>query len=225
MEEVEKLLTMGCIQEVYYPKWLINVIMVKKSNGKWKMCMDFIDLNKACPKDNFPLPRIDQLIDSTAGHELLTFMDAFSSLKGIGVIVTSLEKDVLKYGVQLQFPVTNNEAEYEVILTNLRIAKALGVKNLKLKTNSKLVIGQITNKYEALEERMKRYLKLINQLVDYFDDVKFEQIPWETNLAIGEAAKLASSEDALKKHRLYMEIQTIPSIERLQAFPFQQSCT
>ena len=50
MEEVEKLLTAGFILEVYYPKWLANVIMVKKSNGKWRMCVDFMDLNNACPK-------------------------------------------------------------------------------------------------------------------------------------------------------------------------------
>lgn len=61
-----------------YPEWLANVVLVKKSNGKWRMCVDFTDLNKACPKDNFPLPRIDLLVDSTAGHELLSFMDAFS---------------------------------------------------------------------------------------------------------------------------------------------------
>ena len=77
MEEVEKLLTAGFIREVYYPKWLVNVVMVKKSSGKWRMCVDFIDLNNACPKDSFPLPRIDQLVDSTIGHKLLTFMDAF----------------------------------------------------------------------------------------------------------------------------------------------------
>ena len=77
MEEVEKLLNARFIEDVYYPKWLTNVVMVKKSNGKWKMCVDFTDLNKACPKDSFPLPRIDQLVNSTAGHELLTFMDAF----------------------------------------------------------------------------------------------------------------------------------------------------
>ena len=77
MEEVEKLLAVGFIREVYYPEWLANVVMVKKSNGKWKMCVDFTDLNNACTKDSFPLPRIDQLVDSTAGHELLTFMDAF----------------------------------------------------------------------------------------------------------------------------------------------------
>ena len=57
--------------------------MVKKANGKWRMCVDFTDLNKACPKDTFPLPRIDQLVDSTAGHRLLTFMDAFSGYNQI----------------------------------------------------------------------------------------------------------------------------------------------
>ena len=81
--EVEKLLTAGFIREVYYPDWLANVVMVKKSNGKWRMCVDFTDLNKACPKDSFPLPRIDQLVDSTARHKLLTFMDAFSGYNQI----------------------------------------------------------------------------------------------------------------------------------------------
>ena len=76
-EEVEKLLEVDFIREVFYPDWLANVVMVKKSNGKWRMCVDFTDLNKACPKDSFPLPRIDQLVDSTAGHKLLSFMDTF----------------------------------------------------------------------------------------------------------------------------------------------------
>lgn len=78
MEEVEKLLTTRFIREVYYPEWLSNVIMVKKSNRKWHMCIDFTDLKCACPKDSFPLPKIDQLVDSTVGHELLNFMDTFS---------------------------------------------------------------------------------------------------------------------------------------------------
>ena len=78
MEEVDKLLFADFIREVYYPEWLANVVMLKKSNGKWRVCVDFTDLNKACLKDSFPLPRIDQLVDSTVGHELLSFMDAFS---------------------------------------------------------------------------------------------------------------------------------------------------
>ena len=77
-DEVQKLIVAKFIREVYYPDWLANVVMVKKANGKWRMCVDFTDLNKACPKDSYPLPRIDQLVDSTAGHKLLSFMDAFS---------------------------------------------------------------------------------------------------------------------------------------------------
>jgi len=59
-EEVDKLLIAGFIQEVHYPEWVANVVLVKKPTGKWRMCVDFIDLNKACPKDSFPLPSIDQ---------------------------------------------------------------------------------------------------------------------------------------------------------------------
>nr|MCH9869552.1 reverse transcriptase family protein [Serratia marcescens] len=76
--EVEKLLNAGFIREVSYPEWLANVVMVKKSNGKWRMCVDFTDLNKACPKDCYPLPNIDLMVDSTAGHALLSFVDAYS---------------------------------------------------------------------------------------------------------------------------------------------------
>ena len=82
-EEVEKLLEADFIREVFYPDWLANVVMVKKSNGKWRMCVDFTDLIKACPKDSFPLPRIDQLVDSTTRHKLLSFMDAFSGYNQI----------------------------------------------------------------------------------------------------------------------------------------------
>ena len=83
MNEVNKLLAANFIKEVYYLEWLSNVIMVKKANGKWRMCVDFMNLNNACSKDNFPLPRIDQLVDSTAGHKLLTFTDAFSEYNQI----------------------------------------------------------------------------------------------------------------------------------------------
>ena len=94
MEEVEKLLTAGFIREVYYPEWLANVVIVKKSNGKWRMCVDFTDLNNACPNDSFPFPRIDQLVDSTTGHELLTYMDAFSSYNEILMKKEDQEKTV-----------------------------------------------------------------------------------------------------------------------------------
>ena len=64
--------------EVYHLDWLANPILVKKKNGKWRMCVDYTDLNKACPKDPFGLPRIDQVVDSTAGSKLLCFLGAYS---------------------------------------------------------------------------------------------------------------------------------------------------
>ena len=78
-EEVEKLLETCFLREVFYLDWLANVVMVKKNNGKWRICVDFTVLNNACPKDSFPLPRTDQLVDSLTGHKLLSFMDVFSS--------------------------------------------------------------------------------------------------------------------------------------------------
>ncbi|KAK0600343.1 hypothetical protein LWI29_013963 [Acer saccharum] len=82
-EEVSKLLAAGSIREVKYPEWVTNVVLVKKKNNQWRMCVDFTDLNKACPKDSFPLPRIDQLVDATARHETLSFMDAYSGYNQI----------------------------------------------------------------------------------------------------------------------------------------------
>ena len=68
----------GHIREIQYPEWLANVVLVKKANGKWRMCVDFTDLNKACPKDSYPPPSIDTLVDSASGSKVLSFLDAFS---------------------------------------------------------------------------------------------------------------------------------------------------
>jgi hypothetical protein len=76
--EVKRLLSAGVIREVKYLEWLANTVMVKKANGKWRMCIDFTYLNKACPKDEFPLPRIDSLIDAAASSELMSLLDCYS---------------------------------------------------------------------------------------------------------------------------------------------------
>ena len=77
-EELAKLLEAGFIREIKHPDWLANLVMVPKKDKSWRLCVDFKDLNKACPKDPFPLPRIDQIIDATAGHDSLCFLDAYS---------------------------------------------------------------------------------------------------------------------------------------------------
>ena len=91
-EEVGKLLQAGAIKEVEYPEWLANVVLIKKANGKWRLYIDFTNLNRAFPKDSFPLPRIDLIVDATAGHELLSFMDAFSGYNQISMDPDDQEK-------------------------------------------------------------------------------------------------------------------------------------
>jgi hypothetical protein len=76
--EVHRLLEANFIKPIAYPTWLANVVMVQKKSGKWRMCIDFTSLNKACPKDNFPLPRIDKIVDSAAGCEVMSLLDCFS---------------------------------------------------------------------------------------------------------------------------------------------------
>ena len=77
-DEVTKLIEANLIHEVYYSKWLTNVVHIKKSNEKWTMCIDYTNLNRAYPKDSYPLSSIDQLMDATSGFQLMSFMDAFS---------------------------------------------------------------------------------------------------------------------------------------------------
>ena len=77
IEEVTRLKKAGAIKEVFYPEWLANSVVVRKKSGKWRVCVDFTDLNKACSKDSFPMPRIDRLVDSIVGHPRMSFLDAF----------------------------------------------------------------------------------------------------------------------------------------------------
>ena len=77
-EEIRKLEAAGLVRGVLHPTWLANPVVVCKANGKWRLCIDYTDINKACPKDPFPLPRIDQIVDSMVGCDLLSFLDAYS---------------------------------------------------------------------------------------------------------------------------------------------------
>ena len=81
--KVYKLLKADFIWEANYPNWIANAVLVKKANRDWQVCVDFKDLNKACPKNNFPLHVIDQLVDTIVGHKLLNFMNAYSGYNQI----------------------------------------------------------------------------------------------------------------------------------------------
>ena len=90
--EVDNLLKAGFIREVKYPEWLANVVVVPKKGGKWRVCVDYADLHDACPKDSFPLPRIDHIVNASTGHGMLSFLDAFSGYHQIPMYPPNAEK-------------------------------------------------------------------------------------------------------------------------------------
>ena len=81
--EDQRLLDAKVIRKVKFPTWLSNTVPVKKKNGKWRMCIDFTDLNKACPKDDFPLPRIDKIVDDAANSQLMSLLYCFLGYRQI----------------------------------------------------------------------------------------------------------------------------------------------
>ena len=91
-DKVTKLKQAGAIKEVFYPEWLANTVVVKKKTGKWCVCVDFTDLNKAYPKDPFPMLRINQLVDATVGHPRMSFVDAFQGYHQIPLALDDQEK-------------------------------------------------------------------------------------------------------------------------------------
>src|SRR4051812_12664308 len=118
-EEIAKLQAAGFIMEVFYPEWLANPVLVMKKNDTWRMCIDYTCLNKACPKDLFALPRIDQVIDSTAGCELLSFLDATASYHQIKLAVEDQIKTafISPFGaycyITMPFGLKNGGATYQ----------------------------------------------------------------------------------------------------------------
>ena len=97
-EDPDQLISVEHLPEVEYPDRLANVVLIKKENDNWRPYTNFIDINRACPKNSFPLPRIDLIVDTTAGHELLSFMDAFSGYNQIRMDPNDQEKTSVVIG-------------------------------------------------------------------------------------------------------------------------------
>ena len=163
-EEVGKLLQAGAIRGVEYPEWLANVILVKKANGKWRLCIDFIDINRACPKDSFPLPWIDLIVDATAGHELLSFMDAFSGYNQISMDPVNQEKTSFITGQGtycyrvMPFGLKNAGATYQMLVTRM-FQKQIGttmkvyIDDMLVKsTAAELHIAHLSEAFQILRE-------------------------------------------------------------------------
>ncbi|RVX18157.1 Transposon Ty3-I Gag-Pol polyprotein [Vitis vinifera] len=123
--EIDKLPESGFIREVAYPDWLANVVVVPKKEGKWRVCVDYTNLNNACPKDSFPLPRIDQIVDYTSGQGMLSFLDAFAGYHQIPMSSDDEEKtafitphDLYCYKV-MPFGLKNAGTTYQRLMTKI----------------------------------------------------------------------------------------------------------
>jgi hypothetical protein len=118
--ELARLVSTGFIREVLHPEWLANpVLVLKKNKVDWRMCVDYTDLNKHCPKDPFGLPRIGQVVDSTAGCSVLSFLDCYSGYHQISLAKEDEEKTsfITPFGAfcntSMSFGLKNARATYQ----------------------------------------------------------------------------------------------------------------
>ena len=117
------MLAAGFIKPIQHPRWLSNIVPVKKKNSQIRCCVDFRNLNKACPKDEFPLPNIDLLIDSAAGSSMFSFMDGFSGYNQIKIAPKDAEKTAFRtpmgnfYYIVMPFGLKNAGATYQRAMT------------------------------------------------------------------------------------------------------------
>ena len=118
VKEVQKLLAAGFIKPIQHPHWLSNIVLVKKKNGQIRCCVDFRNLNKACPKEEFLLPNMDLLVDSATGSAMFSFMDGFSGYNQIIMAPKDAEKTTFRtpmsnfYYIVLPFGLKNAGATY-----------------------------------------------------------------------------------------------------------------
>ncbi|KAL2457009.1 Uncharacterized protein Adt_46516 [Abeliophyllum distichum] len=162
----------GSSEKPFTPQWVSNLALVRKSTKRWRVCIDFSDLNQACPKDSFPLPRIDQLVDATAGHKLLSFMDAYSGYNQIPMFAgnedhTSFITDLGLYCYRMMpFDLKNAGATYQRLVNRMFVGQIgnnmeVYVDDMLVKSvNAKDHIGHLRGMFEVL----RKYQMKLNPL-------------------------------------------------------------
>ena len=150
-DEVVKFKHAGAIKEVFYPEWLANTVVVKKKSGKWRVCVDFTDLNKACLKDPFPIPQIDQLVDAIVGHPRMSFLDVFQGYHQIPLALEDQEKTAFvtstgnyHYKV-MPFSLKNAGSTYQRMMTRM-FELQLG-KNFEIYVDDMVVKSKVVSEH------------------------------------------------------------------------------
>ena len=169
-DKVTKLKQVGAIKEVFYLEWLANTVVVKKKNGKWRVCVDFTDLNKTCPKDPFPMPRIDQLVDATVGHPRMRFLDVFQGYHQILLALDDQEKitfvtPIGNYHYKVMpFDLKNARSTYQRMMTKI-FEPQLG-KNIKVYIDDMVVKSKVVSKHvgdlENIFEILRKHKLCLN---------------------------------------------------------------
>ena len=146
-----KLKRAGAIKEVFYPEWLANTVVVKKTSEKWRVSMDFTNLNKACPKDPFPMPQINQLVDATASHPRMSFLDAFQGYHQILLALEDQEKTAFVMPIRnyhynvMSFGLKNARSTYQRMMTRM-FEPQLG-KNIKIYVDDMVVKSKVVSEH------------------------------------------------------------------------------
>ena len=217
VEEVRKLQEASFIKEVYYPDWLTNVVMVKKASGNWRMCVEFTDLNKACSKDSYPLLRVDILVDSTAQHQLLNFMDVFSGYNQIRMHEDNQEKTSfvtsqgLFYYKVMPFGLKNEGAMYQRLM-NKMFAQQIG-RTVQVYVDDMLV------KSQREEDHLKDLRETFNTLRSY--NMKFNPRKCAFGVTTGKFLGFMVSQKGIKanpdKIRAIMEMAPPRNVKEVQS--------
>ena len=157
-----RLKQVGAIKEVFYLEWLANIVLVKKKSGKWRVCVDFTDLNKTYPKDPFPMPKIDQLVDAIIGHPQMSFLDAFQGYHQIPLALDEQEKTAFvtpignyHYKV-MSFGLKNARSTYQRMMTRMF--------ELQLRKDIKIYIDDMVVKSKMVSEHLED-LRVIFQIL------------------------------------------------------------
>jgi len=163
-----KLKQAGAIKEVFYLEWIDNTVVVKKKSGKWRVCVGFTNLNKTYPKDPFPIPQIDQLVDATVGHPRMSFLDAFQGYHQIPLALGDQEKTFFitptgnyHYKV-MSFGLKNTGSTYQKMMTRMfepQLGKNIEVYIDDMVVKSKVVsehVGDLRDIFEILRRHKLR---------------------------------------------------------------------
>ncbi|KAL8134680.1 hypothetical protein AgCh_009635 [Apium graveolens] len=208
--------------EVLTNQPLGNIIHSPKASGrliKWAIELGEFDLKSRGQEDTIPQDKgVDnggkEKDDKEKEYWVLYFDRASkTNSRGAGLVLQSPDGFLIEYAMKLDFPTTNNEAEYEALIAGLGLAGILRVKNLKVRGDSKLIISQVQGEFEARDDTMAKYVRLVRAVMTQFNECHIEHIPREENAKADALSKFASSEIEESSGSVYFRVLKTRSID------------